>query len=132
MSKKIFPLLVLMMSLNAFSQQVMTPELLFKLGRVSALGITNPDASGQKNILYKVTTVSVEENKSSSKVYIMPVNGGNATEITDYTSLLKDKGFSSDGKLYVYNEEVKIAKVLGKDFYPELEKSDVQIYDALD
>ena len=40
MSKKIFPLLVLMMSLNAFSQQVMTPELLFKLGRVSALGIT--------------------------------------------------------------------------------------------
>lgn len=127
MSKKIFPLLVLMMSLNAFSQQVMTPELLFKLGRVSALGITKD----QKNIVYKVTQVSVEENKSSSKVYIMPVNGGNATEITDYENLLADKNVSKDGKV-LYNEEVKIAKVLGKDFYPELEKSDVQIYDALD
>jgi dipeptidyl aminopeptidase/acylaminoacyl peptidase len=127
MSKKIFQLLVLMMSLNAFSQQVMTPELLFKLGRVSALGITKD----QKNIVYKVTQVSVEENKSSSKVYIMPVNGGNATEITDYENLLADKNVSKDGKV-LYNEEVKIAKVLGKDFYPELEKSDVQIYDALD
>jgi dipeptidyl aminopeptidase/acylaminoacyl peptidase len=131
MSKKIFPLFMLMISLNAFSQQVMTPELLFKLGRVSALGITNPDASGQKNILYKVTTVSVEENKSSSKVYIMPVNGGNATEITTYENLLADKNVSKDGKV-LYSEEVKIAKVLGKDFYPELEKSDVQIYEALD
>lgn len=127
MSKKILPLLVLMMSLNAFSQQIMTPELLFKLGRVSALGITKD----QKNILYRVTTVSVEENKSSSKVYIMPVNGGNATEITDYENLLADKNVSKDGKV-LYSEEVKIAKVLGKDFYPELEKSDVQIYEALD
>jgi dipeptidyl aminopeptidase/acylaminoacyl peptidase len=126
-SKKIFPLLMLMMSLNAFSQQRMTPELLFKLGRVSALGIT----IDQKNILYKVTTVSVEENKSSSKVYIMPVNGGNATEITAYENLLADKNVSKDGKV-LYSEEVKIAKVLGKDFYPELEKSDVQIYEALD
>lgn len=137
MSKKIFPLLVLMMSLNAFSQQdssrkgeqakQMTPELLFKLGRVSALGITNDE----KNIIYKVTQVSVDENKSSSKVYMMPVNGGTAKEITDYSTLLSDKNVSKDGKV-LYSEEVKIAKVLGKDYYPELDKSDVQIYDALD
>ena len=127
MYKKIVPLLVLMMSINAFSQEVMTPELLFKLGRVSALGITKD----KKNIVYKVTQVSVDENKSSSKVYLMPVNGGNATEITDYQNLLNDKNISKDGKV-LYSEEVKISKVLGKDFYPELEKSDVQIYDALD
>lgn len=137
MSKKIFPLLVLMMSLNAFSQEdstlkgeqvkQMTPELLFKLGRVSALGITKD----QKSILYKVTKVSVEENKSSSKVYIMPVNGGTAKEITDYATLLNDKNVSKYGK-FLYSEEVKMDKVLGKDFYPELEKSDVQIYTGLD
>ncbi len=115
------------MSLNAFSQKLMTPELLFKLGRVSALGITNDE----KNIIYKVTQVSVDENKSSSKVYIMPVNGGIAKEIPDYSTLLSDKNVSKDGKV-LYSEEVKIVKVLGKDYYPELDKSDVQIYDALD
>jgi dipeptidyl aminopeptidase/acylaminoacyl peptidase len=127
MFKKIIPLLLLLMSLNAFAQQVMTPELLFKLGRVSALGITKD----QKNLVYKVTTVSVDENKSSSKVYIIPVNGGTAKEISDYENLLADKNISIDGKV-VYSEEVKIDKVLGKDFYPELEKSNVQIYEGLD
>jgi dipeptidyl aminopeptidase/acylaminoacyl peptidase len=127
MTKKIFPLLLFMLCINAFAQQVMTPELLFKLGRVSALGITKDS----ENILYKVTTVSIDENNSSSKVYIMPVNGGTAKEISDYKNLLADKNVSIDGKV-VYSEEVKIDKVLGKDFYPELEKSDVQIYEGLD
>jgi hypothetical protein len=36
-----------------------------------------------------------------------------------------------DGKYLVYSEEVKINDVLGKDFYPNLEKSEVQIYDGL-
>ena len=63
MTKKIFPLVLFMLSLNTFAQQIMTPEMLYKLGRVSAMGITND----KKSIVYKVTTVSVEENKSSSK-----------------------------------------------------------------
>lgn len=132
MSKKILPLLVLMMSFTASAQNVMTPELLWKLGRVSPLGVTNPDASGKRNIIYKVSIPTVEENKSNSKVYSIPVNGGNAVEITEYESLLKDKNVSPDGKFIVYSEEVKIEKVLGKDYYPKLEKSEVQIYDGLD
>ena len=116
-----------MMSLNAMAQNVMTPELLWKLGRVTPLGISKDG----KNVVYKVTTPSVQENKSHSKFYILPVNGGNPTEVTDTAALLKDKNTSPDGKYIVYNEEVKIEKVHGKDFYPELEKSDVQIYDGL-
>lgn len=139
--KKLLFATICLFGLNAFSQQdssrkgeqakQMTPELLFKLGRVSALGITKPDASGQKSVIYKVTTVSVEDNKSSSKTYSMPVNGGNATEIKEYENLLVDKNISKDKKI-LYSEEVKISKVLGKDFYPELDKSEVQIYDGLD
>ena len=128
MSKKILPLLVLMMSFTAFAQNVMTPELLWKLGRVSPLGVTKD----KKNIIYKVSIPTVEENKSNSKIYLIPVNGGNAVEINEYESLLKDKNVSPDGKYIVYSEEVKIEKVLGKDYYPKLEKSEVQIYDALD
>ncbi|RDI56994.1 dipeptidyl aminopeptidase/acylaminoacyl peptidase [Flavobacterium glaciei] len=116
-----------MMSLNAISQNVMTPELLWKLGRVTPLGISKDG----KNVVYKVTTPSVQENKSDSKFYTLPINGGNPTEVKDTAALLKDKNTSPDGKYIVYNEEVKIEKVHGKDFYQELEKSDVQIYDGL-
>ena len=117
-----------MMSLSAIGQNVMSPELLWKLGRVTPLGISKDE----KNIVFKVTAPSVAENKSSSKFYILPVNGGNATEIKDTKEVLKDKNISPDGKFLVYNEEVKIDKVLGKDFYPALDKSDAQIYDGLD
>lgn len=110
------------------AQNVMTPELLWKLGRVSPLGISKDG----KNVVYKVAIPSVEENKSDSKYYTVPVQGGNATEVTDYKSLLADKNVSPDGKSIVYHEEVKVDKVLGKDYYPELDKSDVQIYNGLD
>jgi dipeptidyl aminopeptidase/acylaminoacyl peptidase len=110
------------------AQNVMTPELLWKLGRLTPLGISKDG----KNVVYKVSTPSVEENKSNSKLYILPINGGNPTEIKDTKEVLKDKNISPDGKFIVYHEEVKIDKVLGKDFYPELEKSQAQIYNGLD
>jgi dipeptidyl aminopeptidase/acylaminoacyl peptidase len=116
------------MSLNAMAQNVMTTELLWKLGRVTPLGISKDG----KNIVYQVATPSVEENKSNTKFYILPVNGGNPTEVTSTKELLKDKNTSPDGKYIVYNEAVKIDNVHGKDFYPELEKSNVQIYNGLD
>jgi len=116
------------MSINAVAQDVMTPELLWKLGRVAPMGITKDG----KNIIYKVSIPSIEENKSDSKYYSVAVAGGDTREITDYKDILKDKNISPDGKYIVYNEEVKIDKVLGKDFYPELDKSDVQIYNGLD
>jgi dipeptidyl aminopeptidase/acylaminoacyl peptidase len=125
--KKIFLLTLTIISLNAMAQNVMTPELLWKLGRVSPLGISKDG----KNIVYKVSTPSVEENKSDSKFYIIPINGGNPTEVTETKTLLKDKNTSPDGKYTAYHEEVKTDSVLGKDFYPELEKSNVQIYDGL-
>ncbi len=125
--KKILFLTLTMISLNAVAQNVMTPELLWKLGRVTPLGISKDG----KNVVYKVSTPSIEENKSNSKFYILPVNGGNPTEVKDTKEVLKDKNISPDGKYIVYNEEVKIDKVLGKDLYPELEKSEVQIYNGL-
>ena len=106
----------------------MTPELLWKLGRVSVLGISKDE----KNIIYKVATPSVEENKSNSKSYTLPINGGTAIEVKDTKDLIADKNTSPDGKYIVYDEEVKINEVLGKDYYPELQKSEVQIYNGLD
>ena len=125
--KKLLILTLITMSVNGVvAQNVMSPELLWKLGRISPLGISKDE----KNIIYKVSTPSVEENNSNSKYYSVPVNGGNAVENSDYKSLLADKNVSPDGKYTVYNEEVKIDKVHGKDFYPNLDKSNAQIYDA--
>ena len=125
--KKVLLISLLMMSLTTMAQNVMTPKLLWKLGRVTPLGISKDG----KNVVYKVTTPSVQENKSDTKFYTLTVNGGNPTEVKDTKDLLKDKNISPDGKYIVYNEEVKVENVHGKDFYPELEKSDVQIYDGL-
>ena len=125
--KKLLFIPLLLMSLNAMAQNIMTPELLWKLGRVTPLGISKDG----RNIVYKVITPVVQENKSETKLYSLSVNGGNPTEIKDITALLKDKNTSPDGNYMVYHEEVKIEKVYGKDFYPELEKSEVQIYDGL-
>jgi dipeptidyl aminopeptidase/acylaminoacyl peptidase len=126
--KKLLILTLITMSINAVAQNIMSPELLWKLGRLSPLGISKDE----KNIIYKVSTPSVEENKSNSKYYLVPVIGGIVIEITDYKSLLSDKNVSPDGKFTVYNEEVKIDKVHGKDFYPNLDKSNAQIYNGLD
>jgi dipeptidyl aminopeptidase/acylaminoacyl peptidase len=126
--KKIAFIILIMINLNTMAQNVMSPDLLLKLGRVSALGISKDG----KNIVYKVDTPSAEENKSNSKYYSLPINGGNPTEVTSTKELLNDKKISPDGKYLVYDEEVKIDKVHGKDYYPELEKSNVQIYNGLD
>jgi dipeptidyl aminopeptidase/acylaminoacyl peptidase len=127
--KKILILIVSMMSIASVeAQNVMTPELLWKLGRLSPLGLSIDG----KNIVYKVSFPSVEENKTNSKYYSIPVLGGVSTEITDYKALLLDKNVSPDGKNVLYSEEVKIDKVHGKDFYPELDKSNAQVYDGLD
>ncbi len=126
--KKLFILTLAIMGITASAQQYMTPELLWKLGRVSALGITKDG----KNIIYKVSIPNMDENKMDSKLYSIPVNGGKATEIEDYKNLLKDRNLSPDGKYLLSSKEVKTEKVLGKDYYPELEKATVQIYNGLD
>lgn len=116
------------MSLTTIAQNTMTPEMLWQLGRVTALGISKDG----KNIIYKVATPSVAENKSSSKLYALPIEGGNATEIKDTKNVLNNKNISPDAKFIVNHEEVKIDNVHGKDFYPELQKSNAQIYNGLD
>lgn len=126
--KKILFLTLTMMSITAVeAQNTMTPELLWKLGRLTGLGISKDG----KNVIYKVVTPSVEENKSNSKYYTIPVSGGTAVEVTDYKTLMTDKNISADGKYSVYNEEVKCDNILGKDFYPDLQESEAQIYNGL-
>lgn len=125
--RKLLLLSIVTFGMNMNAQNVMTPELLWKLGRVSPIGLS----SDGKKTFYKVTYPSVEENKSTTKFYSIPTNGGTATELESGDGLTIDKNISPDGKYIVYHEEVKVENIHGKDFYTELDKSDVQIYNGL-
>lgn len=126
--KKSILYMALALSLPAAAQQVMTPETLWKLGRLSPIGLSNDKTT----VVFKVATPSVVDNKSTSKYYAVPVSGGAITEITDPKTLVRDRNVSPDGRYVLYSEEVKLDNVHGHDFYPELDKSNAQVYDGLD
>lgn len=54
------------------AQSVMTPELLWKLGRVSLEG-TTPDG---QYVIYGVKNYVVADNKGETTIYKIPVGGG--------------------------------------------------------
>ena len=85
-----------------------------------------------KSIVYKVATPSVADNKSNSKFYTIPVNGGNPVEVKETKDLLVDKNVSPNGLYILSNQEVKTENVLGKDIYSDLSKADAQVYNGLD
>lgn len=127
MYKKLLAPAMLLVSLSVFSQNHLTPELLWKLGRVSGLGVSKDG----KYAVYSVGTPDMEANKIKRKSYIIPITGGTPVEITNPDSLLNDKNISPDGNYLLSNKEVKLKNVFGSDFYPELTKTNTYIYDNL-
>jgi dipeptidyl aminopeptidase/acylaminoacyl peptidase len=128
MHRKLVTALLFLAPLIAQSQTGrMTPELLWKLGRLTPLGISTDG----KYVVYSVSTPDAVANKSNRKSYIIPVAGGTPIVINKPDSLLTNKNVSPDGRYELSNKEVKIKNVSGKDFYPALDKSNVYIYDNL-
>lgn len=128
MLKKISLLLFTALSgLFVFAQNNLSPEMLWKLGRVSPLGITM-----DKNfILFDVGNPNMENNKINHKTYKLPIGGGNAEMIENTDGLLKDNKISPDGKYKLVSKPVQILKVTGPEIYPDLQKSDVYVYTSL-
>ena len=114
------------MGLNLMAQQVMTPELLWELGRVSPIGITKDG----KSLIYRVGTPNIAENKINSQTYLVPLKGGEPQIIEDYSNLIANPHLAPNGDLLT-DKAVKINNVLGADAYPEMQKSNVYIFDEL-
>lgn len=108
--------------------KVMTKELLWQLGRVSPVGITEKG----DYLIYKVGTPNVENNSIDYKTYQVTLDGKRIKELEKTDGLFKDRNLSPDGKYKLSTEEVKVNKVLGKDRYPNLTEANVYVYDALD
>ena len=109
------------------SAQVLTPEMLWSLGRVSAVGITNDG----ENLVYKVTTPDIPGNSFSSETFVLNLKTGNIEKDTDGKSLVADRKISPDGKWKLIDKAVKVRKITGEDYYPKLDKSNAMIFDEL-
>jgi len=127
--KKIFTvLLAFVLIAPVVAQDVMTPELLWQLGRVSPVGLS----SDNKFVVYRVTTPSVENNNMKTEFFKVSVDSGVSEKIDDPKALVPNDKISPDGRHELHHKSVKIERVLGQDFYPELDNTSAQIYTSLD
>lgn len=118
MQRLIFLFALLLTSTFVFSQKNLTPEKLWELGRVSLYDIS-PDG---QTVVYGVRHYDLEANSGSSDLWIVPVAGGDARQITElegseggaqYRPDGKRIGFLHKGKLYETNPELTSPKAFG-------------------
>ena len=128
MKKCILVLLAIFGANHLYSQQTLTPELLWQVKKVSPVGVSDDG----ENLVYKVSTPNMAENSFDSEYFKMPIEGGKPSKIKANKTSVRDKNLSPDGKYLLMNKAVAINKVTGKDTYTDLQKSDAYIYTSLD
>ena len=105
----------------------LTPEMLWKLGRVAGTGI----AKDGRHYLYSVAYPDMDANKIGHENYIVDIKGGVSLNIKSTDDVASDKNVSPDGKYILYDKEAGLVKVKGGDVYPNLPKSNAYIIDNL-
>lgn len=113
--------------LQLSAQNVMTPEILLQLNKVSGKGISKDG----NHVIYSVSKYNKSLNTSKTNYYSIPISGGEAMLIDNYKTLLSNKNVSSNGAYIISTSEVKLQHIEGSDFYNDVPNSNVQIYDAL-
>jgi dipeptidyl aminopeptidase/acylaminoacyl peptidase len=93
----IFTFLIFAISLS-FAQNKLTPELLWKFGRVSDVQVS-PD---KKQILYGITKYSLEANKGNRDLYVLTVATGAVNKITESEGSEWNGVWRPDGKKIGY------------------------------
>lgn len=115
-------------TMHAQDNKVMTPEKLLGLNRVSPIGVTKDG----KSLIYKVSKADLKSNEYDKQYYQMPIGGGAPQKIDEVGDLVANDDISPNGKYQIEIEQVKIEKVTGQDYYDDVAKSDVKIYNSLD
>ncbi len=91
-------LFVIAIAVIANAQARMTPELLWKLGRVSEMQVS-PDG---KKILYGITYYSLSENKGNRHILVIPATGGTPVQLTNTKGSEFNAIWRPDGKKIGY------------------------------
>ncbi len=131
--KKLFPIILsLLFTIGSFAQtktgnKGITPEMLLKLNRVSAIGLSDD----HQQIIYQVKKVLLDNNKSVTQQFKMLIKGGKSTKIENSNDLITDDKINSSGEYRIVSRQVKAKKVTGQDHYNDVSESNVYIYDDL-
>jgi dipeptidyl aminopeptidase/acylaminoacyl peptidase len=96
--KKLLPVLGALVCLGLAAQNRMTPELLWKLGRVSPDAVS-PDG---RSILYGITRYDVAQNKGNRELFFQPLNNGVPVRITNTEGSESDATFLFNGSTIGY------------------------------
>ena len=124
--------LVTIMTLNSLqAQQPLTPEKLWQLHRVSAVGLSQDT----QYVLLSVSTPNMAENTFRKEYYKLAVKGGVPIPISEEEverATAKYNPIKKESLVKLIHKEVKVDPVLGKDFYADLEKSSGRLYGSLD
>lgn len=74
---------------------VMTPEIMWKFGRVN-----NPSLSPDGKLLtYTITYYNLQENKGTTQLYVVPTEGGDPKKLTDGTGSASNPQWTADGQI---------------------------------
>lgn len=104
MLRRCFLILVFIIPIVGLSQTKLTPELLWKLKRVTDIAVS-PDGS---QFVYAVTSYDLAENKGNTDLYIMPVGGGAPRQLTDKPGHEGLVGWRPDGSKIAYTSDGKL------------------------
>ncbi len=122
-----FTCLILSFCFTGAFAQTMTPELLWQLGRVSAVGM----GTDNKTLVYKVSTPDMEANAFTSAMFALDMASGTVRPYGKEEKLIAEEGISPDGKWKITTRDVKLMSVSGTDHYPELDKSNAMVFNSL-
>ncbi len=128
MKRFLILLIVAAFATNTNAQSAkLTPEQLWKFGRVNGLGISKDN----QYLIFSVSTPNVDSNKSKRKTYMMATSGGEAVEIPNTDSVFIDPKISPNKKYYAGVKATKVMDIKGSDKYKDLQKSNVYVYNSL-
>lgn len=126
--KKLSFIIFNLMSVSILAaQDILTPELLWKVGRVQPVGITK----NGENIIYNVTTPDITSNKFEKKTFLISSSGDKTTEISSIENLLSNDKISPNGQYEIFARDTPVIKISGKDKYGDLNNSDAYVFNSL-
>lgn len=121
-------IILLALTFNAIcAQNILSPEKLWEIKRLSALGISKDKTA----LVYSVGIPNMQENTINKKFYLLNLKTQQVTEIQKPEEYLNDDKISSDGKYKLSTEEIKMQQVFGKDLYPDLDKSNAMEFNDI-
>lgn len=115
------------MLIQVLNAQVMTPEILWSLERVSPHGLSDDG----KTVFFYGTKYNIKNNERQRQLYKVKVRGGRVKAVNSTRGKVKDVSISPDGRYQLTTKSVKVKDVFGKDIYPDMQQSNVMVYNDL-